>query len=157
MKIRAILWMNVVAASNAVVADKTPSPLVTPADCTTLKNANKSFLNMNMHDRLRLESCVFTFLTDTELKFNANPDSFHTDPPPEAELTIQVDDVVIRHVQLSSGSTYQFQIYGDIYLVNRPVSVQNLFDRAHGLSTLADEHSAWVVDVSRIELFIRKI
>ncbi|VDL77310.1 unnamed protein product [Nippostrongylus brasiliensis] len=32
--------------------------------------------------------------------------------------------------------------------VNRPVSVQNLYDRGHGLSTLADEHSAWVVDVS---------
>ncbi|WKX93978.1 hypothetical protein Q1695_011328 [Nippostrongylus brasiliensis] len=172
-----------------------------------------------------------------------------------------VDDVSIRHVQLASGSTYQFQIYGDIYLtwedtrlrwdssewkvenffihdshkiwspnlidhsictdiaacsseltdveilsegrayarlafrysayckidysrfpedqndcciyftafetdrevafnvesdktkkVNRPVSVQNLYDRGHGLSTLADEHSAWVVDQHTVEV-----
>ncbi|WKX94102.1 hypothetical protein Q1695_011393 [Nippostrongylus brasiliensis] len=28
------------------------------------------------------------------------------------------------------------------------LSVQNFYDRGHGLSTPADEHSAWVVDVS---------
>lgn len=28
------------------------------------------------------------------------------------------------------------------------MAVQSLYDRVHGLSTLADEHSAWVVDVS---------
>ncbi|KAJ1369931.1 hypothetical protein KIN20_031543 [Parelaphostrongylus tenuis] len=213
---------------------------------------------MNTHDRERLESCVFMFLTDTELQFSANPNSFHNDPPPEAKLVIQVDDVAIRHVQLSPGSTYQFQIYGDIFLnarlqwnatewkvdsfyihdthkiwspnlidhsictdvsvcsseltdveivsegrayarlvfrysaycrvdysrfpedenhccifftafetdrevtfaiesdhskkVNRPVSVQSFFDRTRGLSTLADEHSSWVVDEHTVEV-----
>ncbi|ETN80143.1 hypothetical protein NECAME_09379, partial [Necator americanus] len=36
--------------------------------------------------------------------------------------------------------------------VNRPVAAQNLFDRVRGLSTLADEHSAWVVDEHTAEI-----
>ncbi|WKX94087.1 hypothetical protein Q1695_011387 [Nippostrongylus brasiliensis] len=236
-------------------------PLQNIDDCDSLRNTTKSFLDMNTHDRERLENCVYKHLTDMELKFNRDPESFHNDPPPDAKLNIQVDDVSIRHVQLASGSTYQFQIYGDIYLtwedtrlrwdssewkvenffihdshkiwspnlidhsictdiaacsseltdveilsegrayarlafrysayckidysrfpedqndcciyftafetdrevafnvesdktkkVNRPVSVQNLYDRGHGLSTLADEHSAWVVDQHTVEV-----
>ncbi|KAL6733858.1 hypothetical protein Aduo_004469 [Ancylostoma duodenale] len=230
-------------------------------ECDSLKNSSKGFLEMTTHQRERLENCVFTYLTDEEMKFNRDPNSFHTDPPPEAKLTIQVDDVSIRHVQLTSGSTYQFQIYGDIYLtwedtrlkwdssewkienfyihdshkiwsphlidhsictdpstcsseltdveivsegrayarlafrysaycnvdysrfpedqnhcciyftafeadrdvafaletdhskkVNRPVAAQNLYDRVRGLSTLADEHSAWVVDEHTVDI-----
>ncbi|WKX94103.1 hypothetical protein Q1695_011393 [Nippostrongylus brasiliensis] len=32
------------------------------------------------------------------------------------------------------------------------VSVQNFYDRGHGLSTPADEHSAWVVDQHTVEV-----
>ncbi|KJH47756.1 hypothetical protein DICVIV_06165 [Dictyocaulus viviparus] len=85
-------------------------------NCTTLKNSTKKFLDMNVYDKEQLEKCVFKFLIDSEMKFNDDPNSFHTNPPPEAEITIQVDDVTIHHVQLNPGSSYQFQIYGDIYL-----------------------------------------
>ncbi|KAK6039581.1 hypothetical protein COOONC_22915, partial [Cooperia oncophora] len=36
--------------------------------------------------------------------------------------------------------------------INRPVAVQNLYDRVKGLSTLADEHSAWIVDEHTVEV-----
>ncbi|EPB65888.1 hypothetical protein ANCCEY_15034, partial [Ancylostoma ceylanicum] len=36
--------------------------------------------------------------------------------------------------------------------VNRPVAAQNLYDRVRGLSTLADEHSAWVVDEHTVDI-----
>ncbi|KAK6031726.1 hypothetical protein OSTOST_02114, partial [Ostertagia ostertagi] len=36
--------------------------------------------------------------------------------------------------------------------INRPVAVQNLYDRTKGLSTLADEHSAWIVDEHTVEI-----
>ncbi|KAK6015945.1 hypothetical protein OSTOST_18580, partial [Ostertagia ostertagi] len=37
-------------------------------------------------------------------------------------------------------------------VINRPVAVQNLYDRTKGLSTLADEHSAWIVDEHTVEI-----
>nr|CDJ92815.1 Protein ACR-6 [Haemonchus contortus] len=238
-----------------------PPPSSETDECVELKNSSKSFLDMSSTERARLEACVYTYLTEMEKKFNHDPNSFHADPPPEPKLVIQVDDVAIRHVQLSPGSSYQFQIYGDIYLswedtrlhwdsaewkvdnfyihdthkiwspnlidhsictditvcaseltdveimsegrayarlafrysayctidysrfpedenhccifftafetdrevkfdvasdrtkkVNRPVAMQNLYDRVKGLSTLADEHSAWVVDEHTVEI-----
>ncbi|VDL79657.1 unnamed protein product [Nippostrongylus brasiliensis] len=39
-------------------------------------------------------------------------------------------------------------------VVNRSVSVQNLYDRGRGLSTLADEHSAWVVDLEVLKVCV---
>lgn len=260
-----MLWSLIAGISafvsiSAVLLPQTLPPQ-TDDGCSELKSANKSFLDMNTHERERLENCVFSYLTEQEMKFNRDPNSFHTDPPPEPKLTIQVDDMAIRHVQLTTGSSYQFQIYGDIYLtwedtrlrwdssewkvenffihdshkiwypnlidhsictdvsacsseltdvevlsegrayarlvfrysayckvdysrfpedqndcciyftafetdrevsfavesdhskkVNRPVAVQSLYDRVHGLSTLADEHSAWVVDEHTVEV-----
>ncbi|CAJ0608494.1 unnamed protein product [Cylicocyclus nassatus] len=230
-------------------------------ECNALKKSNKEFHNLTIHERGRLEACVFNYLVEKEAKFTTSEDSLHSKPPPESKLTIQIDDATIRHVQLSSGSSYQFQIFGDIYLawedsrlkwdhsewkienlyvhdshkiwtpnlidhsictdittcsaeltdveidsegrayarlgyrysayctvdytrfpedenrcciyftafepdrevtfslqtegrkkVDRPVTVQNLYDHLKGLSTLADEHSAWVIDEHTVDV-----
>ncbi|VDL77311.1 unnamed protein product [Nippostrongylus brasiliensis] len=66
-------------------------PLQNIDDCDSLRNTTKSFLDMNTHDRERLENCVYKHLTDMELKFNRDPESFHNDPPPDAKLNIQAN------------------------------------------------------------------
>ncbi|KAK5978145.1 hypothetical protein GCK32_000426 [Trichostrongylus colubriformis] len=117
MKLLSIIWILLSIPGFTTASVPLPSTPSSQADeCVSLRNSSKAFLDMTYHERERLEACVYTYLTEVEKKFNHDPNSFHTDPPPEPKLVIQVDEVAIRHVQLSIGSSYQFQIYGDINL-----------------------------------------
>ncbi|CAB3404231.1 unnamed protein product [Caenorhabditis bovis] len=63
------------------------------------------------------EQCLFYFLLEKETAANdGNLHALSTYPPRTDEMKLNIETVLIKYVELVHGSTYQFNIFGDIYL-----------------------------------------
>ncbi|CAD6193992.1 unnamed protein product [Caenorhabditis auriculariae] len=61
------------------------------------------------------EDCIYYYLLTREQAKIGQKDALTAFPPPGKEIAITIENVVIRYVQLSGSSNYQFDILGDIF------------------------------------------
>ncbi|CAI5440820.1 unnamed protein product [Caenorhabditis angaria] len=62
------------------------------------------------------ESCLFYYLLHREFEHTGDPHSLSKIAPKTEELKITIENVQIRYVELVKGSSYQFNVFGDIFL-----------------------------------------
>uniref|UniRef100_A0A8R1IBG7 Neur_chan_LBD domain-containing protein n=1 Tax=Caenorhabditis japonica TaxID=281687 RepID=A0A8R1IBG7_CAEJA len=62
------------------------------------------------------EECLFYYLLNREFEDSGNVHSLSTLPPRTDEMKITIENVLVKYVELVKGSSYQFNVFGDIYL-----------------------------------------
>ncbi|KAF1765413.1 hypothetical protein GCK72_005365 [Caenorhabditis remanei] len=62
------------------------------------------------------EHCLFYYLLNREYEETSNVNSLSTMPPKTDEMKITIENVIVKYVELVKGSSYQFNVFGDIYL-----------------------------------------
>ncbi|CAI2339159.1 unnamed protein product [Caenorhabditis sp. 36 PRJEB53466] len=62
------------------------------------------------------EHCLYYFLLKKEYEESGNIHSLIVNPPRTDEMKITIENVLVKYVELVKGSTYQFNVFGDIYL-----------------------------------------
>ncbi|NP_001348695.1 Neurotransmitter-gated ion-channel ligand-binding domain-containing protein [Caenorhabditis elegans] len=62
------------------------------------------------------EHCLFYYLLNKEYEKSGSVHSLSAYPPNSDEMTITIENVLVKYVELVKGSSYQFNVFGDIYL-----------------------------------------
>uniref|UniRef100_A0A1I7T7F6 Neur_chan_LBD domain-containing protein n=1 Tax=Caenorhabditis tropicalis TaxID=1561998 RepID=A0A1I7T7F6_9PELO len=62
------------------------------------------------------EQCLFYYLLNREFEETGSVHSLSTSPPQSDEMKLSIENVIVKYVELVKGSSYQFNVFGDIYL-----------------------------------------
>ncbi|CAI4224149.1 unnamed protein product [Auanema sp. JU1783] len=113
-------------------------------DCEWRTNLTHLTEFMDLDKGEELADCLYYYLLNTDFEKTSELRSLHETPPPEHVINITIDEVLVRTVELAAGSSYQFNIYGKIYMDWPDSRLKWDEDSWHLPSMyLADHHRIW--------------